>query len=369
MGLLLIFLVIVLAFANGANDLSKGIATLVGTGVSSFKRAVIWGTFWTVTGGLVASLAAQGLVQPFNSSGLQVTLPEGSAFLAAVAVGAIGWLIFASLTGLPVSTTHAIMGALIGARIGAAGFSGLRWNGGAMKAALPLALSPLLSLSLLWLLFPLIRRWIAPLNKYCVCVESHAPVVIRAGTGAEAYATKLGVPEIQAVVVGSEQSCATPSVSSRWFVMDGLHWLSSAATSFARGLNDAPKILALGIAAGAAAGLSGWMFYVLVAAAMGSGSLLAGFRVTETLARKVTPMDPTEGFAANLITSVLVGAASVMALPVSTTHVSSSAIIGVGLRNGGRNVQWKTVRDMLLAWVVTVPVAAMLAAGAYWVMR
>lgn len=151
--------------------------------------------------------------------------------------------------------------------------------------------------------------------------------------------------------------------------MDGLHWLSSAATSFARGLNDAPKILALGIAAGAAAGLSGWMFYVLVAAAMGSGSLLAGFRVTETLARKVTPMDPTEGFAANLITSVLVGAASVMALPVSTTHVSSSAIIGVGLRNGGRNVQWKTVRDMLLAWVVTVPVAAMLAAGAYWVMR
>ncbi len=366
MELLLIILVIVLAFANGANDVSKGIATLVGTGVSSHERAVVWGTIWTVAGGLVAAVAAQGLVRTFNGSGLLVALPEGHAFLAAVAVGAIGWLIFASVTGLPVSTTHAITGALVGAGVVAVGLSGLKWNAVASKAALPLALSPLLSLSLLWLLFPLIHRCVAPLNGFCVCVRDNAPAIVRVDD--TACATAVDAPT-NSVMVGTREGCASPAVSSRLFVMDGMHWLSAAMTNFARGLNDAPKILAIGIAAGAVAGLSGAAFYVLVAVAMGVGSLVAGFRVTETLARKVTPMDHTEGFAANAITSALVGAASAMALPVSTTHVSSSAIIGIGLRNGGRNVRWKTVREMLMAWVVTIPVAALLAAGTYWLLK
>jgi PiT family inorganic phosphate transporter len=151
--------------------------------------------------------------------------------------------------------------------------------------------------------------------------------------------------------------------------MDAMHWLSAAATSFARGLNDAPKILALGIVAGAAAGVSMFGFYALVAVAMGLGSLLAGFRVTETLACKVTKMDHAEGFAANVITALLVGTASAFALPVSTTHVSSSAIVGVGLRNGGKNLRWKTVREMALAWLVTLPVSALVAAGVYWMSR
>jgi PiT family inorganic phosphate transporter len=93
--------------------------------------------------------------------------------------------------------------------------------------------------------------------------------------------------------------------------------------------------------------------------------MIAGLRVTETLARKVTPMNPTEGFAANLITSLLVGAASRFGMPVSTTHVSSGAIIGIGLHSGGKHIRWRTVVDMLLAWIVTLPVAAMLAALAY----
>src|ERR1019366_3240648 len=113
--------------------------------------------------------------------------------------------------------------------------------------------------------------------------------------------------------------------------LDSLHWVSSGATSFFRALNDTPKIVALGFAAAAVRGVSHAGFYAAVAIAMGLGSALGGFRVTETLATKVTRMSPDEGLLANLTTSALVSAASLWALPVSTTHVSSGAIIGIGV--------------------------------------
>ena len=166
--------------------------------------------------------------------------------------------------------------------------------------------------------------------------------------------------DVPSTVVSRIEDCdISPTVTARVEALDALHWISSALTSFARGLNDTPKIVALGIAASAGLGLSGFSFYALVAAAMGAGSLAAGLRVTETLARKVTPMSPAEGFCANLVTTLLVGLASLAALPVSTTHVSSGAIIGIGLHRGASSIRWPTVRDMLLAWLVTLPVAAL----------
>ena len=143
---------------------------------------------------------------------------------------------------------------------------------------------------------------------------------------------------------------------------DGLHWLSAGLTAFARGLNDAPKVLGLGLAATVVLNVPLIGAFLLVALAMTAGSLLRGFKVTETLARNVTPMAPPEGFAANLVTAALVILASRLALPVSTTHVSSAAIIGLGLRRDARQVRWDTVRDMLLAWVVTLPASALVAA-------
>jgi PiT family inorganic phosphate transporter len=102
---------------------------------------------------------------------------------------------------------------------------------------------------------------------------------------------------------------------------------------------------------------------------MALGSLIAGLRVTETLACRVTPMSPTEGFSANAVTSLLVGSASTLGLPVSTTHVSSGAIIGIGLHRGTGALRWGTVRDMALAWVVTVPAGAVLGAAAHALIR
>jgi len=105
--------------------------------------------------------------------------------------------------------------------------------------------------------------------------------------------------------------------------------------------------------------------FVGAALAMGLGSFIGGYRVTEVLAEKVTKMDHVEGLSANVATSSLVLITATMGLPVSTTHVSSSAIIGIGLLKGLHAVRWATVRAMGLAWVVTLPVAGLLAGLAY----
>jgi PiT family inorganic phosphate transporter len=350
----------VLAWANGSNDVSKGIATLVGSGVSNFRTAVVWGTLWTVAGGIVAAFAAQGLVATFSGKGFLARPVEGAGFPTAVAVGAIAWILFASRTGLPVSTTHSIAGALAGAGIVAQGAAALHWESLAKKVALPLGLSPLISLLLISAFFPLLSRATARVETYCLCLERRVLVAAAAPGGVVALSATT-----EAVVATDAECASSPTVAARLSAVDALHWLSSALTSFARGLNDTPKIVALGVVAAAGLGISGSPFYVAIAVAMGAGSLIAGFRVTETLACKVTPMSPGEGFAANLVTTLLVGAASVVSLPVSTTHVSSGAIIGIGLHRGAAGVHWRTVRDMLLAWLVTLPVSAVIAAAAY----
>jgi PiT family inorganic phosphate transporter len=144
--------------------------------------------------------------------------------------------------------------------------------------------------------------------------------------------------------------------------LDHLHWLTSAGTSFARGLNDAPKMVAITLAAASLSGFAihgSFPAYLLIAFGIFAGSLHAGRRVTTVLAEKITRMDHREGFIANLVTSLLVGPGAFMGLPMSTTHVASGAIIGIGVRKGGA-IDWQRVKEMALAWVVTVPAAALL---------
>jgi PiT family inorganic phosphate transporter len=357
----LVVLTLCLAYANGSNDISKGIATLVGSGVSNLPAAVLWGTVWTVLGGLTAAFASQGLVATFSGKGFLATPVSGHAFLSAVAVGTIAWVLFASRTGLPVSTTHAIVGSLAGAGIVAQGASSLHWSVLAAKVALPLAVSPLAAVLLLYAVHPFLQKALSRADRYCVCLERRVAI---APTGAAAMTI------VEGPILAPAADCDdSPAIAGRIGVSDALHWLSSGLTSFARGVNDTPKIVALGFAAAAAGNVKGLPFYAAVAVAMAAGSLVAGARVTRTLATKVTPMSPGEGLSANLVTTLLVGVASLRSLPVSTTHVSSGAIIGIGLHRGGRAVRWKTVREMLLAWLVTVPAAAFAAAALYSLIR
>jgi inorganic phosphate transporter, PiT family len=358
---ILFALVLVLAFNNGANDVSKGIATLVGSGVTQFRVAIAWGTGWTLAGALLAAWFSQGLLKAFTGAGFISPVPVGPAFLIAVTGGALIWVWMATRAALPVSTTHSITGALVGAGFIATGANGIAWTSLAGKFFLPLALSPVLALGLIFLLFPLLRFGFAGLQRYCLCLDQAPGVILQPGASA------VMAQQTHAVAGLSEECACSPTIVARLNALDSLHWLSAGVTSFARGLNDAPKILALGLAASLVMKIETGLAFALVAVAMASGSLAGGLRVTETLAGKVTAMSAVEGFAANAVTSLLVIAASMFALPVSTTHVSSGAIIGLGLKKGPGAMQWKTVRDMVLAWIVTLPVSALLGALLYWI--
>lgn len=147
-------------------------------------------------------------------------------------------------------------------------------------------------------------------------------------------------------------------------VLDALHYLSAGAVSFARGLNDTPKIVALLLAAKAlspTAGLS------LVGVTIALGGILAARRVAETMSHGITGMNHGQGFTANLITAVLVLGASRVGVPVSTTHVSCGSLFGLGAATG--HAHWRTIGSIFVAWITTLPVAAFLAAGGYLFLR
>lgn len=363
LALLVVLATLAVGYFNGANDVSKAIATLVGSGVSRYRTAVIWGSLWTFVGAATAALAAQGLVAAFSGKGILQTPSTGEGLLLAVAAGALSWIWFATKTGLPVSTTHALTGALVGAGATATGWSGINGSFLLTKFALPLAVGPLLAMAIIFLVYPVVRRGLARWQGYCVCVQQPAVASSRDSSALVATAPV-------EMVMGPTVECdRSPVTVAGVTVADGLHWLSAGATAFARGLNDAPKVLGLGIIAVTGLSISLPMAFLGVAVAMTAGSLLRGMKVTETLAEKVTQMEPLEGLAANLVTAGLVIFASHLALPVSTTHVSSGAIIGLGLKRDAGGIQWRTVREMMLAWIVTLPAAALVASLVFLLIR
>ena len=150
--------------------------------------------------------------------------------------------------------------------------------------------------------------------------------------------------------------------------VNALHVLSAGSVCFARAVNDTPKIAALLLAATALSGQvqPAWIV-VLVAMVMALGGLIQSRRVAETLSRGITALNHGQGLTANLVTAGLVLGASHLGLPVSTTHVSTGAIFGIGAVNGQRN--WRTIARILLTWIVTLPLGLALGAGVYGMFR
>ncbi len=199
--LLAFALVFALAFANGANDVSKAIATLVGSGVTDYRSAIAWGTVWTMIGAAVAAFVARAMVNTFSHGLLQSgTIIEPAATLA-VLTGAMAWVLFASRTGLPVSTTHALTGAIVGTGFVAFAGDGLIWSAIGKKIALPLLLSPFLALIVSLIVHPAVRLLAARWEGACVCVmpASRALVSIDAhgGTRTLFQTTSFGSPVMQ----------------------------------------------------------------------------------------------------------------------------------------------------------------------------
>ncbi len=310
-----------LAFANGANDISKSIATLVGSGESDYKKAVVVTSLAVAAGAVLASAWAVKMTLLFTKGMLSPQVQLNQAFALAILAGAVGWVLLSARVGMPVSTTHAIVGATLLTGLYAFGFDQVLWGSVWKKVALPLLLSPVAAFAMSWLAFRFLN-WLCR-ERYCL--------------------------------------------NCHW-----AHWASAVSSGFARGLNDTPKIAGLGFFFYALMDPSvtvapRWFFLVL-AAANAAGGLVMGLRVTETLAHKVTKMDHLEGFAANLATSVMVVATAVHGFPVSTTHVSGSAIMGMGLRKGGSGLNMGMVSQIALAWLVTLPAAGAIGVATYWIL-
>ena len=350
MTVLVLFLLIGLAAANGANDVSKGVATLAGAGVSAYRTAVLWGAVTTLVGALLSVRLGRGLGKLF-SAGI-VTASPTNAFALAVLAGTASWVILASLLRMPVSTTHAIVGSLVGAGLQLPG-AAVHWHAVVQKVALPLALSIVVAYGIsvaLTLLAGAAGRLARPRRGAPQPVRSR----VAAGSG----------PEVLVVEPAERTGAAgTPGSPAAHPVLTGLHWLSSGAASCARGLNDTPKIAAIGGFALVPAGYTRTSVALIVAVAMAGGSLL-GVRVARTLGEKVLRLNHAEGLRANATTAALVGAGALLALPMSTTHVSTGAIAG-GAGLNLRRLNPMTIRDLLVAWTITPAFAAFAASVAF----
>lgn len=363
---LLFVAVVFLAYSNGANDNFKGVASLFGSRTCGYRTAISWATLTTAAGSLAAIFLAQELLKKFSGKGLVpdalIASPE---FLIAVAIGAGATVILATVTGFPISTTHGLTGALVGAGLLAAeGQVNFKVLGTAF--VLPLLLSPLFAAGAggtLYLAFRFLRLRFGVTKEMCVCIGTEKQTVLLPQPNG-VFASQV-VPK-PSVLVDAPGNC-TQRYAGTYFgisaarLLDAAHFLSAGAVSFARGLNDTPKIAALLLVATA---LDIRWGLVAVAAVMALGGLLNARKVAETMAHKITGMNPGQGFGANLATALLVTTASVHGLPVSTTHVSVGALLGIGVTT--RQAHWKQVFGVLLSWVVTLPCAAVVAAFAYW---
>lgn len=296
------------AFTNGANANFKGVASLYGSGTASLRTTTWWGTATTFAGAITALFAARGLLAIFSGKGLvSDALTRSPNFVLAVALGAALTSFLATRLSFPVSTTHALTGALVGA--------GLASGDHTVHLA------------------PLMKMFVQPLLL--------SPVL----------AIAVGVL-VHFLLKGAR---LLPDHRTR--TLDTLHFLSGGAASFARGLNDTPKMAALLFTAQA---LDIRWGFLAVAVTMAAGGLLDARNVAETLAKKVTDMNPGEGFAANVATALLVNIATFHALPVSTTHVSVGSLIGIGMVT--RKAHWPLVGQIVLSWLITLPFAAVLGA-------
>jgi PiT family inorganic phosphate transporter len=232
---------------------------------------------------------------------------------------------------------------------------------------LPLLFSPFVALLATVAIYPLFRwarRTCGITSQSCVCIgttfeEVRAQLdgtvaLVRTGAIIQVGQASQCFERYQGRMLGLE---AGP-------LLDRLHYLSAGAVGFVRGLNDTPKIVALLLAAEA---LHPNIGLALVAILMALGGVLNAPKVAETMSRKITRMNPGQGFTANLVTAVLVAAASRLALPVSTTHVSVGSLFGIGMVN--RTARVRMILTILLAWVTTLPIAAVLSALVYVAIR
>ena len=320
--LVVLGLAITFDYINGFHDTANAIATSVST------RALrpVWAIGMSAAANFVGALTGTEVAKTIGS-GLIDTRVESQTVIAAALVGAIAWNLLTWRLGIPSSSSHALIGGLLGAALAAAGIGAWQMDGIAGKVLLPLFASPMIGfaigLLLMALLFNVFRR-------------AH-PVRLNA-------------------------------------VFRRLQVLSAAYMAFSHGSNDAQKTMGIMTLALVTAGVIDefsvplWVM-ITAATAISLGTAAGGWRIIKTMGTKVVKLDPVHGFAAETTAASVIFGASQLGMPVSTTHVISSAIMGVGSSDRLKTVRWGVARSIVTAWILTLPASGLTAGIAYLVLR
>jgi inorganic phosphate transporter, PiT family len=323
--------VVVVAFAlgfdytNGFHDAANAIATSVSTRALTPRVALLMAAVFNLVGALLGTAVATTI----GSGIIDISPDSGTAGLVIVLSGLIGAIVWNLITwrlGLPSSSTHALIGGLTGA--GVASATTVHWDVILDKVAIPMVLSPLIGFTVAYLLMVAVL-WLV--------------------------------------------RNAAPAKTQRRFRLS--QTVSAAAMSLGHGLQDAQKTMGVIVLALTAGGLyEGTEIPLWVklssALAISLGTYSGGWRIMRTLGRKIIELDPARGFVAETVAaSVLYTTAFVYAAPVSTTHTITSAIMGVGATKRLSAVRWGVAQNIGVAWVLTIPMAALVAAITYFVLR
>ncbi|MFD0485570.1 anion permease [Kineococcus sp. GCM10028916] len=339
---LLVAVALAFDFTNGFHDTANAMATSIATHALPPKTAVLLsgvlnliGAFLSVEVALTVTNAVVHLQDDDGSPRRELLLGGGSVLLLIVLaglVGAITWNLLTWLLGLPSSSSHALFGGLIGATVAGLGWSGVNWNGGGeVGGVVGEVILPALA-------SPVIAGLVAAVGTWWVCK----------------------------VIAGVAQR----------FTDQGFRWGqigSACLVALAHGTNDAQKtmgVITLGlIASGHWSGTEAipWWVKVACALAITSGTLIGGWRIIRTLGKGLVEITPPQGMTAETASASIILISSHLGLPLSTTHVTTGSVVGTGLGKPGAVVRWRLVGRMAVAWVATLPAAAVVGALTWWV--
>jgi inorganic phosphate transporter, PiT family len=320
---LLLVIVIAVAlgfdFTNGFHDTANAVATSVSTRALSPRLAVLIASIANLAGAFVTTAVAKTVGKGIIDTGLATEKTVLAALL-----GAIAWNLLTWWLGLPSSSSHALIGGLIGAALVQSGSQGVEWHGVVHNVALPALVSPLLGF-------------------------------------AGAFAILLGIYWAFVRI--------TPGIANRGFRLGQL--ASGTWVAFTHGANDAQKTMGVIALALFEAGKIDHFYiptWVIVSAglAIAAGTYAGGWRIMRTVGQRIFSLEPASGFAAQLSGGTVIYIATHFGYPVSTTHVVSGSVMGAGATKRLSAVRWGVAGNIVFAWVLTIPAAGLVAAAFYW---
>ena len=317
--ILIVFFALAFDFINGFHDTANAIATAVSTKALKPRHAIILAAVMNFVGAMtftgVAKTITKDIVDPF-------TLPNGSYVIMAALLAAIIWNLLTWYYGIPSSSSHALIGSIAGAAIAAAGFTGIKWEG-FMKILQALIFSPLIAFVIGFIVYSIFK------------------VVFKNNN-----------------LTKTNQRFRTIQIAT------------AALQSYTHGTNDAQKamgIITMALIANGYSSSTDIAFWVQFscALAMGLGTSVGGWKIIKTVGGKIMKIRPVNGVAADLTGAFIIFGATVIHMPVSTTHVISSSILGVGSAHRVKGVKWGTAKRMIITWFITIPISATLAGLLY----